>query len=496
MPYELEETGEVTRTAHATVPQEDYESRLNAELRELADEVEISGFRKGNVPLSMVKQRYGNRVRPQVIQDLIREQIQEMVEGYEERLLHVGETEVENIPADGGDLEFSVDFELKPELDPVGYLGLEVEKPEPEVSDEEIDQQLEQLREEFATLEPIELRETIREGDVVTFDFSPSDDRDELQEFTGEGIETEVGSGQVLPAIEQGLEGAELASTIQVEIDADDDFPIEELRGEKIALTVDIKSAKQKVLPELDDAFAKDTGEAETLLELRSDLREQLRDQKEHRAEHMAKRNLIDELIEQNDFEVPPNFLAEQVDSEIERRMQMFEQQGLDPDQLGALSEEFREETRREVERNLKEEFLLLAIAEKDGVEVEEEDLDDFFAHQAHHDDRFTAEQLKQFMQQNEEQWQNVQYQTLLEKTKDRLLEEADLVSVPWPDPENPEQEPADEAAEMTGEKDDNDTGQSNDAADSDESSEESDEAEAPNEEAEEDKRASETDDS
>lgn len=495
MPYELEETGDVTRTAHATVPQEDYESRLNAELRELADDVEISGFRKGNVPMSMVKQRYGNRVRPQVIQDLIREQIQEMVEGYEERLLHVGETEVENIPADGGDLEFSVDFELKPELDPVGYLGLEVEKPEPEVSDEEIDQQLEELREEYATLEPIELRETIREGDVVTFDFAPADDRDDLQEFTGEGIETEVGSGQVLPAIEQGIEGADLESTIQVEIDADDDFPVEELRGEVIPLTVDIKSAKQKVLPELDDAFAKDTGEAETLLELRSELREQLRDQKEHRAEHMAKRNLIDVLIEQNDFEVPPNFLAEQVDNEIERRMQMFEQQGLDPDQLGALSEEFRDETSREVERNLKEEFLLLAIAEKDGVEVEEEDLDDFFAHQAHHDDRFSAEQLKQFMQQNEEQWQNVQYQTLLEKTKERLLEEADLVSVPWPDPENPEQEPEDEAADTTDEQDESEK-PSADAADAEETSGEPDEAEASDADDEDDEPESKSDDS
>jgi len=440
MPYEIEKTGPSTRTATVTVPNEKFRSRINDALRGLKDQVDISGFRQGKVPMSVMRSRYGDRVQPEVIENLIRDHIEEIAEEYPDRLIHLGETDVTNFPSEDNPLTFEIDLELKPDLDPVGYMGLEVDKPEPEVADEEVDERLEQLRDEYARMEPIELRNTIREGDVVTFDFEPVEADDErLEDFTGEDIEAEVGSGQVLPAIEAGLEGAELNTTTTVDIDADDQFPIEELRGQEIALRIDIKSVKQKVLPRLDDEFAKDTGEAQTLLELRSQIREELREDKQHRAEHLAMENLIDELLDQNEVPIPPKFLEEQVDQEIERREEMFEQQGLNPDDLGFETEEFREETREEIRANLKQEFLLVAIAEKEGFEVEEEDIDQFLEHQASHDERFSADQLKQFMRQNEEQWQNVQYQALMEKTRDFLLEEAHLVEAPWPDQPGPE---------------------------------------------------------
>jgi len=438
MPHELEETGDLTRTAHITVASEEFESRVEDALREVADDVDISGFREGNVPFSMIKQRYGSQVRPKVIENLIRENIQEVAREFEERLLHVGETQVENVPDDGGDLEFAVDLELRPDLDPVGYLGLPVEKPEPELSADEIDARLEEMREQFATLEPIEIRDEIREGDIVTFDLEPTSDDEALQALTGEGIETEVGSGQVFPAIEEGLDGAELQSTVEVEFDAGEEFPFQELRGRQITLQIDIKTAKQKVLPELDDEFAKDTGEVETLLELRSQIREELEEQKEHRAEHLAQDNLVDTLIEQNDFDLPPNFLDQQVEQQLDRQAEMFEQQGLDPEQIGAHSDKFVEETRQNVARNMKEEFLLLAIAEKEGLEVEQEDMDAFFEHQAQHEDQFSADQLRQVMRQNEDQWENVKYQAQLEKTKEFLLDEAEIETVAWPDQEHP----------------------------------------------------------
>lgn len=436
MSYELKESGELTRTATFSIPADEYESRFNDALRELSDEVDLSGFRKGKVPFKMLRSKYGDRVRPDVIEGIIRENIQDVAGEFADRLIHVGQAEVTEIPkeSDDGSLEFQVDFELKPELDPVGYLGLEVEKPEPEISDEEVDERLDQLREQHARFEPIEFRETVKEGDQVTFDFKPTEEREELSDFTGEDVQAEVGSGQVLPPIEEALMGAEFNTTLNVDIDADENFPVEELRGETIELDLTIKAVKQKILPELDDDFAKDTGEAETLLDLRSQIRENLRESKQHRAEHIAEENLIEKLVDENEVALPPKFVAEQVDQEIERRMQMFQQQGIDPEQLGAETDEFRESTKEEVERNLRTEFLLLAIAEKEGFEVTEEDIDAFFEHQAQHDQRFSADQLKQFMQQNEEQWRQVQFQTLMNKTRTYLLEEAELESVEWPE--------------------------------------------------------------
>lgn len=475
MPHEIEETGPLTRKAVVTVPNDEFRSRINDALRELKGQVDISGFREGKVPMSVLRSRYADRVQPEVIENLIREHIEAIAEQYPDRLIHLGQTDVTNFPDEDNPLEFEVDLELKPDLDPVGYLGLEVEKPEPEVSDEEVDERLEELREEYARIEPIELRNTVQEGDIVTFDFEPVDTEDErLDDFTGQDVEAEIGTGQVLPEIEQGLEGAELNTTLQIDIDADENFPIEELRGQEIPLNINIKSVKQKVLPRLDDEFAKDTGEAETLLELRSQVREELKEEKQHRAEHLAMENLVDELLAQNEVPIPPNFLEEQVDDEIERREQMFEQQGIDPAAIGADTEEFRDETREELRQNLKQEFLLMAIAEKEEFDVEEEDIDAFLEHQASHDERFSADQLKQFMRQNEEQWQNVQYQALMEKTKSFLLEEAELVEAPWPD--EPAHGPAAAAADDADEEADDadgDTEAADDDTDQDDEDEE-----------------------
>ena len=440
MGYDLEETGDLTRKATITVSGQEFRSEEDEALQNLRGEVDIEGFRKGKVPLNVVRSRYGEKVRGEIVEQFVQERLQEVLEDYSDRLLNLEQPEVLDVPdAEGeGDLKFAVEFEVRPDLDPVGYLGFEVEKPEPEIDNDEVDEQLEQLREEHARLEPIELRSTIREDDVVTFDFEPVDDRRELQDFTGEDVEAEVGEGEVLPGIEEALEGADIGGHTVAEIEADDRFPIEELRGETIELNINIKSAKQKILPELNDEFAKDTGEARTLLDLRSQVREQLEEGQEHRARHVAEENLLDKLIEQNKFDVPPQFLEEQVESELERRTEMYQQQGLDLEEAGIDPEALKDDLRGEVEQSLKTEFILLAIAEKEELEVEEHDLDEFFEHQARHDERVSAQELKRQMQQDEERWEGVKYQVLMEKTKSYLLDEAEFVEGEWPEQAQP----------------------------------------------------------
>jgi trigger factor len=474
MGYELEETGDLTRRAIITVSGQEFRSEEDDALRSLRGDVDLEGFREGKVPLNVIRSRYGDQVRGEIIEQFVQKRLQEVLEDYSDRLLNLDQPEVLEVPdPEGeGELKFAVEFELRPDIDPVGYLGLEVEKPEPDVDDDEVDEQLEQLREEHARLEPIELRETIKEGDVVTFDFDPVDDRPELQDFTGEDVEAEVGQGEVLPGIEEALEGADIGGATIAEIEADQRFPIEELRGETIELNINVKSAKQKILPELNDEFAKDTGEARTLLDLRSQIRDQLRDQQDHRARHVAEQNLMDELLEQNDFEVPPQFLEEQVESELERRTQMYQQQGIDLDEAGIDTESLKSNMRGEVEQSLKTEFVLLAIAEKEQLEVEDRDLDEFFEHQAQHDERVTAEELKRQLQQDEERWEGVQYQVLMEKTKSYLLDEAEFVEGEWPEPEQPGAAAAAGAAETSDEDDAGDETSDEEASETDDGDE------------------------
>ncbi len=451
MPFEIEETGELSRRAQVSVSSEEFDKRINRTLKEMSKDVNIRGFRKGQVPLKVMKKRYGAKVQQEVVEDLVRDKIGEMLDDVDQPVIHLGSPEVESDLDEDEGLRFNIDFELRPEIDPVGYMGLGLEKEKTEVSGDEIDERLEQMRHQYATLEPIEFRDTIKEGDVVTFDYQAKGDNEALDEFAGEDAQVEVGEGRSIEGLEEGLIGAEFGSTVTVEVNPGEDFPAEELRGESFEIEIKIKSVKKQVLPELDDEFAKDTGDAETLLELRGQIREEIEEEREHQAMHQAEDQLVDKLLEQNQFDLPPQFIDEQVQHEKQQRMQMlqqFTQQGMDPAELGIDMDEFTggEELVEEVKDRVRADFLLLAIAEKEGIELEQEDLMNYIQHRAQHS-RMQPQQLMQMMMQDEQQLRQANMMALLEKTKGFLLDNADFEEVE-PAEEVEEAEEAEEAGE------------------------------------------------
>jgi trigger factor len=440
MSYEIEETGDLTRRATVEVPADDFKDTVDDILRDIAEDADIEGFREGNVPLRRIRRQYGRQAQQQAIEQAVRGKLEEIAEDLGDRLLHIGQPEVTDVPQEdeAGPLTFDIDIELRPDIDPTGYLGLEIERPSPEASDDDVDEQIERLREQQADLQPLEFRTEIEEGDVVTLDISPVDDDIDAEQLEASDVQTEVGSGQLMPEIEEALIGAEPNSTITVDLDAGANFPIEDLRGETVELEVTIKAVQTKVLPELNDEFAKQTGQAETLLELRSNIREEVSEAKSHRADHLAEENLMDELIAQHDFDIPPQFLDEQLERSVEQRKQQLQQQGIDLEQIELDESELRDQIRGEVENSIKSEFILLAIAEKEGLDVDESDLDEFFEHRAQHNPQVSAEQLRQVYQQDEQRWQQVQYQALMDKTRSFLLDEADVEEGEWPEQPGP----------------------------------------------------------
>ncbi len=436
MPYEVEETGNLTRTAQVTVPAEEYNQRVNAALKELSKSVKVRGFRKGKVPLGVMKKRYGASVQQDVIEDLVRSKVNEILSDSEQPVIHVGQPSVDSTPEDEGGLQFSVDFELRPEIDPIGYLGLQLEREAAEVSGEDIDERLESMRHQYATLEPIAFRTTIEEGDVVTFDYHAVDaeESEALQGIEGENAQIEIGQGQSIAGLEEGLIGKDFDSTFTVEVTPDEGFPVEELRGETFELEVTVTSVKRQVLPELDDEFAKDTGEAETLLELRANVREELEEELEHQAMHEVEDQLLDKLVEQNQFELPPQFVDEQVKHERNQRYQMlqqFAQQGMSPEALGIDIDEFTggEALKQDVEDRVRADFLLMAIAEKEGLELEEEDLLSYIQHRAQHSG-MPPQQFMSYLLQDQEQLRQANMMALLEKTKRFLIDKAEFEEV------------------------------------------------------------------
>jgi trigger factor len=482
MPYEVEETNELSRKAKVTVTPEEYEKRVNKALREVGKDVNIRGFRKGNVPLNVLKKRYGAKVQQDVVEQLVRSNINEVIQGEEQPVIHIGEPEVTSSPDSDEGLQFTVEFELQPEIDPVGYMGLDIDVPEIDVSDDEVDEKLEQMREQYATLEPIAFREEIQEGDIVTFNYEAIGDQEELEMLSGENAQIEVGQDHPIPEFNEGLIGAGFEDEVTVEVTADDEFPIPELRGETFDLKLTIKSVKTQVLPELDDEFAKDTGEAETLLELRANVRDEIGEEKEHQQMHDAEDKLVERLLEQNDISLPEKFVEAQVSQETQRRQQMlqqFTQQGLDIEEIGLDADEFTSGARKEVEEQIRTEFLLLAIAEKEGLELEEDDLRSYIEHRAMHSG-VSPQQMLQHLQQNREQWRQANVMALIEKTKRYLLENAELGDI---DLTEHDHDHDDEVVDVDAEEADDEAEDAEEEADE----EEADEEEADEEEADED---------
>lgn len=439
MAYEVEETGQLSRTATVTVGADEFAKKVNKALREVGKNVKIRGFRKGQIPIDVLKKRYGGSVQQDVIEDLVRSKINEIISSGEQAIMHIGQPQVTVAPQQSDEgFEFTFDFELRPEVDPIGYLGLEVDMPTVEVEREAVDAQLEQMRQEYATLEPIAFRQTIAEGDIVTFNYEAVGEGEALEQMTGDNAQIEIGSGNALPGLEDALLGAGFDATVTAEVTPDEHFPVEELRGQTIELKLEVTSVKQRKLPELDDEFAKDTGEAETMLELRAKIKEELAHQREHEAEHYAEDDLIEKLLAQNEFELPPKFLDEQVQREVQRRQQMFQQlagQGMDLAALGIDVDNIADEVRDDVADQVRTEILLLAIAGKESLDLEQEDLMRHIEHRAQHQG-VSPQQFMQRIGQDPQFAQQLQLGALLEKTRRFLLDKADKNEVPWPEPE------------------------------------------------------------
>lgn len=451
MPYEVEESGSLTRTASVTIPNDEYQTNVDKALRKLAGRVKIRGFRKGKVPLTVLRQKYGDSVQQDVIQEIVNRYVDEIVKGAE-NVLFVDQPRVTKFQENGVGLEFEVAFEVRPDVDPIGYLGLAVEKPKIEIENDDVDAELEGMRRQFSSLEPIELRTAIAEGDVVTFDFEAlgRDEDEDLADFEGTDAQITIGEANALPGMEDALLGQAFDATVVATVEPADNYQIEKLRGKKFDVQITVKSVKARVLPELDDDFAADTGEAQTLLELRQKVKEQLAHQQEHSAGHYAENDLMERLLDQNDFDLPPLFVRQQIDNKINQQLRQLTQQGMDLKNLNLDVDKIREDLREETEDQLRAEFLLLAIAEKEQLQINDEDMEAFFQHQSMHMNA-PADQIKRFYQQDRNRWQQAAGSALLEKTVNFLLEKADIKEIEWPSEE--EQKAKAEAKKAKSEK-------------------------------------------
>ena len=388
------------------VPPEVVKEGVEAKVRELGRKVRVPGFRPGKAPRRVIENHLG---RDYIYYEALQERLPTW---YSEAFVETGLRPIDRpeIPFDEpldeeGGFKFSATVAVRPEAAISGYRGLEVPREEVGVPDEQVDEQLEQMRGQFATLAAIEDR-PVQEGDFAIIDFRGE------RLATGEPLEggeaedymLEVGRGELLEDFEKNLVGMNAGERKQFGVTFPVDYAEESLRGQSVLFHVNVKEIKERDLPPLDDEFAKEASEFETLEELRAAVREQLEEAARQRVEGEFRGRVLDAVAEGAEVEVPEVMVHEKAHEMVQSFERSIRAQGIEPEQYyqlaGASHADLEERVRPDAEDTVKKELVLDAVAAAEGIEADEGQVMHEIGHLAENSER-SAEELAETMRQN-----------------------------------------------------------------------------------------------
>jgi trigger factor len=360
------------------VDAKDVEGSINRTAAQLGQDMKLPGFRQGKVPAEMVVQRLG---REAVLTQALESSLGDW---YERAMLESGvnpvgdpKLDLSDLPEQGQPLRFSIEVAVRPKAELGDYKGLEVGREEPEVPAEAVETELDRLREGFASLNPVE-REA-KQGDVVLIDYEGKVDGEPFEGGTARDYLLELGEGRVLPELEQALEGTKAGDQRQAEVPFPDDYPAEEVAGKTAQFDVTVKEVREKELPELNDDFAAEASEFDTLAELRENISDQIKQILDNQIAERFREAALDVAVAKAKVELPAPVVEARA-AEMWRRVERtLGRQGMDPENYlqiqGKTREEMIEQARPDAEQALKREAVLQAVAEAEGIEVTEGDM-------------------------------------------------------------------------------------------------------------------------
>ena len=360
------------------VASDQLEQELQNAAQELGKDFKVSGFRRGKVPPQVVLQRVG---REAVLDQAVRNGLPGW---YEEALKDAGvaavgdpDVNLESVPDQGDPLAFTIEVGVRPKAKLGDFKGVEVGRREPEIAKDEVDSELERMREAAASLETVE-REAA-EGDFVVVDFTGYVDDEPFEGGEARGYLLELGSGRLIEGFERQLVGASAGDDRTVTVTFPDDYGNEDLAGKEARFEVSVKEVKEKRLPELDDDFAIEAGGYDSIDELREEIEGRLRERDETAIEREFREAAVDAVAAEAKIDIPHDLVHSKAHEMWHRTAHRLQHQGIDPQQYlqitGKEEEELVTESEPEAERALRREAVLAAVIEAEAIEVSEDEL-------------------------------------------------------------------------------------------------------------------------
>jgi trigger factor len=335
----------------------------------------LPGFRRGHVPASIIRQRFSQDITSEVVEELVPRHFRQEAE--KQGLIPVSQPRVSDLHIHEGEpLRFKASFEVMPLITVEGYRELRAEKPEITVTEQEVDQTLDSLREQHATFTPVEGR-PLADGDFAQISLDGQPKEGEGKPVHMDEILVEIGGKNTMQEFNENLRGASAGDEKTFEVAYPKDYSDQRLAGHTFTYAVKIHSIKQKSLPELNDDFAKELGAEFTGIEdVRTRIREGTEAEKKQRAEHDAKEKLVAELVSRHDFPVPEALVEHQIDVRLERGLRALAAQGMRPEDMKKVDlNRLRAGQREQAIQEVKASVLLDKIADAEKIEVGDEEV-------------------------------------------------------------------------------------------------------------------------
>jgi len=370
------------RELELEIPADEVSKAMERVAKEFARLARVPGFRPGKAPIPLIKKRFAEDIKGEVLQTLVPQRVEKAVA--EQKLTPVSQPQVDKVEYNEGQpVKFRASFEVLPEFALGNYKNLEIEMPEMQITDERVAETLAEMQQRAATFTPVEGR-AVQNDDFVQVKLhgTPEGGGDPLQ---ADSVLCHVGAEETMEPFNENLRGANAGDHKNFDVEYPADYPDSKLSGKKFHYSVDVLGVKTKTLPEINDEFAKDVSDAASLEELKKKIRESLEHERDHRQKELQREKVLAELVKLHAFPVPDSLVEHQMDVRLERVVRSLAQQGVDP---RAVNVDWVSLRRRQEERardDVKAELVVDRIATEEQIDVTEEELQHELEHVASH---------------------------------------------------------------------------------------------------------------
>ena len=423
-----------------TVPAEKFDNALDKAFKKVVKQINVPGFRKGKVPRQIFEQRFGVEALYQDAADIV------LPEAYGEAIEETGikpvdqpEIEVQQIEK-GQDFKFDATVTVEPEVELGDYKGLEIEKQDADLTDEEVD---EAINQQLNQLSEMVVKEdgAVEEGDTVNIDFDGYVDGEQFEGGQADSYDLEIGSGSFIPGFEEQLVGVKAGEEKDVNVTFPEEYHAEELSGKEATFKTKVNEIKYKEVPELDDEIANELdSDAETVDQYKENLRKRLAEQKQTEAENVQKEEAIQKASDNAKIDIPEAMVNTELDRMLQEFGQRMQQQGLSLETYFQISgqdeSQLREQMKDDAEARVRTNLTLTAIADKEDIEVSEEDIDKELEKMSEQFN-ISVEDIKNTLGDTD----IVKNDVRIQKVIDLLVDEAKLVEPSEDDKDNKDEE-------------------------------------------------------